>query len=122
MSLRERKRICAIDVLQNDFEYCTISYYSSKVNNDLGEPEGILTQRGTNVKCSIDILPGGSNKKGYDISSQGYTEDITYYMVLSAEQVIEKGDIVTDYNGTRYEVLFVFNWYTHKEAFLRKIN
>ncbi len=56
------------------------------------------------------------------MSIQGYTEKITNYMVTSAEQIIEKGDIVTDYNGVRYEVLSVNNWYTHKEVFLRKID
>lgn len=125
MSLGARRRIEAIDILQNDFEYCTISYYAKGINNELGEPKGILIQRDSNVKCSIDILPSSSsliNKKGYGMSTQGYTENIIYHMVLNAEQVIEKGDIVTDVNGTKYEVLSVCNWYTHKEVFLRKIN
>lgn len=125
MNLRRPKRVGAIDILQNDFEYCTISYYLKNDSNELGEPRGTLIQRSSNVKCCIDILPSNwriFNKRGYEMSLQGYTEDITNYMVVNAEQEIEKGDIVTDYNDVRYEVLAVNNWYTHKDVFMRKID
>lgn len=122
MNLKQKKRVRAIDILQNDFEYCTISYYLKSDNNDLGEPMGSLIQRDTNVKCSIDILPSNWHRKDYEMSLQGYAENITNYMVVNAEQVIEKGDLITDYNGIRYEVLAVNNWYTHKDVYLRKID
>lgn len=122
MSIKPRKRVGAIDILQNDFEYCTISYYSESSINELGEPNRELKERDSNVKCSIDAVPKGlSNEKGYFMALQGYAEDITNYMVLNAEQEVEKGDIVTDYNGTTYKVLSVYDWHTHKDVFLRKI-
>ena len=43
-------------------------------------------------------------------------------MTLLASQNIESGDVVTDYDGLIYDVLHVVNWYTHKEAFIRKMN
>ncbi len=57
MSIKPKKRVRAIDILQNDFEYCTISYFLRRDNNELGEPIETLIQRDSNVKCSIDILP-----------------------------------------------------------------
>lgn len=123
MDIKPRRRVRAIDILQNDFEYCTISYFIRDDNNELGEPIGTLVQRDSNVKCCIDNFSGNwSLVKGYEMSLQGYIEETTNYMVVNVGQVIEKGDIVTDYNGTKYEVLAVKNWYTHKDVFLRKMN
>jgi len=126
MALTARKRVSAIDVLQEDYEYCTISYYVEGSRNDLGEPSRTLTQRATNVKCSIDPLVKmpAYIKQGIDVEMlrQGIAEQSAYLMVLSASQVIEAGDIVTDYDGKTYDVLYVVNWYTHKEAFLRRKN
>jgi len=121
MALRERNRHPSVDILQLDFEYCTISYYTEGARNDLGEPARILKQRSTNVKCSIDPftrISGGS----WEIQQQGIIQRANYIMTLSAEQTIEPGDVVTDYGGISYDVLQILNWYTHKEALLRKMN
>jgi len=71
MALNAKNRVSAIDVLQIDYEYCTISYYIEGTRNDLGEPSRILAQRATNVKCSIDPLnqtPGSTPLKcGVDL-------------------------------------------------------
>ena len=126
MILNARNRISAVDVLQIDYEYCTISYYVEGARNDLGEPSRTLTQRTTNVKCSIDPInrmPTYIRQSGHrDILRQGIIERTAYIMTLSADQTVGPGDVVTDYDGTIYDVLHVINWYTHKEAFLRKMN
>jgi len=122
MLLNERYRSTSVDVLQIDYEYCTISCYTEGTRNDLGEPTRTLIQRATNVKCSIDPLNRTSIRKMRDILPQGIIERFLYIMTLSAEQAIEPGDLVTDYDGMSYDVLHVLNWHTHKEAFLRKMN
>jgi len=124
MLLNERYRSTSVDVLQIDYEYCTISCYIEGTRNDLGEPTHTLVQRATNVKCSIDPLNRTSiRQRGLrDILPQGIIERSLYIMTLSAEQAIEPGDLVTDYDGTSYDVLHILNWHTHKEAFLRKMN
>ena len=126
MALNMRNRIPAVDVLQIDYEYCTISYYTEGARNDLGEPSRTLTERATNVKCSMDPLsqtPSYIRQSGLrDIVRQGVIERTVYIMTLSTDQTIEPGDVVTDYDGSIYDVLHVANWYTHKEAFVREIN
>ena len=54
MTLNVRNRVPTVDILQIDYEYCTISYYTEGTRNDLGEPSRTLTERAANVKCSID--------------------------------------------------------------------
>ena len=120
MALRERSRHPSVDVLQLDFEYCTISYYTEGARNDLGEPARTLKQRSTNVKCSIDPLTRTS-RGSREIQQQGIIQRATYIMTLSVEQTIEPGDVVTDYEGISYDVLQILNWHTHKEAYLRKM-
>ena len=126
MALNSGNRVCAVDVLQNDYEYCTISYYVEGSRNELGEPTRTLTERSTNVKCSIDPLNGAPSYIGRDglrdILNQGISERTAYIMTLLANQAIESGDVVTSYDGLVYDVLHVVNWYTHKEAFIRKVN
>ena len=126
MALDARNRVSAVDVLQMDFEYCTISYYVEGSRNDLGETERTLVQRASNVKCSIDELtrsPSYVRESGMrETLRQGIIERSLFIMTLLADQAIEPGDIVTDYDGTDYDVVHVMNWYTHKEAFLREMN
>ncbi len=126
MALNIGNRVPAVDVLQNDYEYCTISYYVEGSRNDLGEPTRTLTERATNVRCSIDPIsksPSYIGKSGLrDILRQGVVERTAYIMTLLAEQTIESGDVVSGYDGSSYDVLHVVNWYTHKEAFIRKID
>ena len=126
MALNSRQRVDAIDVLQIDFEYATISYYLEGARNNLGEPSRTLTERATNVKCSIDPLsrlPTYIRQSGIrEILRQGIIDNAAYYMVLAAAQTIEPGDVVTNYDSDTFDVLHVVNWYTHKEAFLRKMN
>lgn len=126
MALNVRNRIPAVDVLQIDYEYCTISYYTEGARNDLGEPSRTLTERATNVKCSMDPLsqtPSYIRQSGLrDIVRQGVIERTVCIMTLSTDQTIELGDVVTDYDGSLYDVLHVINWYTHKEAFVREMN
>ena len=126
MALNSRNRVPAVDVLQIDYEYCTISYYAEGSRNDLGELSRNLTQRATNVKCSMDPLtqtPSYIRNSGLrEILQQGIIERSVYIVTLSATQTIESGDVINDYDGTMYDVLHVINWYTHKEAFIRKMN
>ena len=126
MELNAGNRVRAVDVLQNDHEYCTISYYVEGSRNDLGEPTRILTERSTNVKCSIDPVSKSPSYIGQNglrnTLSQGMKERTAYIMTLLASQDIESGDVVTSYNGLVYDVLHVVNWYTHKEAFITKMN
>ncbi len=126
MTLNARDRVSPVDVLQVDYEYCTISYYIEGTRNDLGEPSRTLTQRTTNVKCSIDPInqvPTYIRQSGHrDILRQGIIERTAYIVTLSANQTVEPGDVVTDCDGMIYDVLHVVNWYTHKEAFLWKMN
>lgn len=122
MELTARNRSTSVDVLQIDYEYCTISCYTEGTRNDLGELTRNLVQRATNVKCSIDPLNRTSIRQMRDILPQGIIERSLYIMTLHVEQTIEPGDLVTDYYGISYDVLHVLNWHTHKEAFLRKMN
>ena len=126
MALNIRNRVPTVDILQIDYEYCTISYYVDGARNDLGEPSRTLTERTTNVKCSIDPLkqtPSYTGQSGLrDVLRQGLIEQTVYTMTLLAGQTIEAGDVVTDYDGTVYDVLHVANWYTHKEAYIRRMN
>ncbi len=122
MELTARNRSTSVDLLQIDYEYCTISCYTEGTRNDLGEPARTLVQRATNVKCSIDPLNRTSIRQMRDILPQGIIERSLYIMTLHVEQTIEPGDLVTDYDGISYDVLHVLNWHTHKEAFLRKMN
>lgn len=122
MALTARNRSTSVDVLQIDYEYCTISCFTEDTRNDLGEPVRDLVQRATNVKCSIDPLSRTSIRQMRDILPQGIIERSLFVMTLYAEQAIEPGDLVTDCDGISYDVLRVLNWHTHKEAFLRKMN
>ncbi len=125
MSLMGRNRMDKIDILQNDYEYCTISYYEDDIRNELGEPMRQLLERATNVKCSINSLMRAPkyivSTESYEISTQGAVSETTHHMILSADQELNPGDIVTDFDGIEYDVLAVVNWQTHKEAFLRKV-
>jgi hypothetical protein len=126
MGLKARNRVSPANVLAVDYEYATINYYVEGSRNELGEPEHTLMQRVTNVRCSIDPLtraPAYITRSGLrEVLQQGIVEASVFIMTLSADATIESGDIVTDYDGTDYEVIHVINWYTHKEAFLRKMN
>lgn len=113
-----RKRVPPIDILQMDYEYCTISYYVQDTRNDLGEPLKVLVQRAENVKCSIDPLYSGQTRAIQGLP-QGQVEQSTHLLVVPADQIVCAGDIVTDYDGNNYDVLFVATWWTHKEALLR---
>jgi hypothetical protein len=126
MGLLPRNRFAPVSVFQVDYEYCTISYYLEGERNELGEPSRTLTQRATNVKCSVDPLtrtPTYVRQSGLrDVLRQGIIERAAYIMTLSADEIIEPGDVVTDCDGIDYDVLHVINWHTHKEAFLREMN
>lgn len=126
MALTARNRVPSIDVLQVDYEYCNISYYAEGARNDLGEPSRILVKRAENVKCSIDPLanmPAYINHGGMNgIGTQGAVRNSTHYMIVKGDQAIFQGDLVTDYDNVTYDVLYVTEWQTHKEAFLRKIS
>ncbi len=126
MALNVRNRAPAVNVLQTDYEYCAISYYTEGTRNDFGEPTRTMTERAANVRCSIDPLnqtPSYIRQSGLrDILRQGVIERSVYIMTLLAGQAIESGDVVTDYDGSIYDVLHIINWYTHKEAFIRKMN
>lgn len=125
MSLMGRNRVDKIDILQNDYEYCTISYYEESIRNDLGEPMRELLERATNVKCSINPLIKAPKyivaAESYEIATQGTVSETTHHIILSADQELNAGDVITDCDGVEYDVLIVVNWQTHKEAFLRKV-
>ena len=125
MALNARDRVPAVDVLPVDYEYCTISHYVMGPRNDLGEPSRALVQRATNVKCSIDPLartPSYIGRGGLrDVLRQGIVERSAYFMIVWANQTIESGDLVVDYDGAVYDVIYVADWHTHKEAFIKKL-
>ncbi len=125
MALNARERIGAVDVLQIDYEFATISFYDVGAVNDIGEPALTLTERSTQVRCSIDPLvrlPTFINQSGIRRQlEQGITEQSSYYMVLAADQTILPGDVVTNVDGDEFDVLHVVNWFSHGEAFLRKL-
>ena len=124
MEFNRSNRIYPVDVLKIDYEYCSISYYVDGARNDLGEPSRILLKRADNVKCSIDpIIKKPSYANGIrDITIQGIIDKAAYIMTLSANQTIEWGDIITNCDNVSYEVLHVINFYTHKEAILKKVD
>jgi len=126
MALNARNRVPAIDVLQVDYEYCSISFYVEGSRNDLGEPSRTLTQESTNIRCSIDAMariPTYVRQSGLrELLRQGIIERSVFIITLSANQTIEPGYVVTDYDDTMYDVLHVINWHTHKEGFLRKMS
>jgi hypothetical protein len=125
MSLMMRKRVSTLDILQNDYEYCTISYYTEDSRNELGELTWVLAERATNVKCTINSTTKASKSTyldgSYEMAVQGIVEETTHHMIVSADQVINAGDIVTDYDDIDYDVLLSVNWQTHKEVFLKRI-
>lgn len=124
MSLTARNRVDPIDILQQDFEYCSISYYVEGTRNKMGEPTRTLTERSTDVKCSIDQLVGmptyvvqaGIRKQ----IRQGLEHQTVFFMIVNTSVTIEPGDVVTDVDGVQYDVLHKVSWGTHVEAFLRK--
>lgn len=122
MGLQNGSRIGSIDVLRIDYEYCKISYYSEGDINDFGEPSRTLTQRATNVKCSIDPLirlPTHISQSGrYEVLVQGIETRSVHLLVVNASVSIEPGDVVEDDSGLTYDVIHVVNWQTHKEAFM----
>lgn len=126
MILNVKNRIPSINILQIDYEYCIISYYSEEARNDLGEPTHILMERGSNIKCSIDPINQTHTyirKNGVrNLLRQGIIERNLYIMTLLVDQAIERGDIVSDYDGINYNVLYVANWHSHKEALIGKID
>lgn len=126
MEFKRRNRVYPVDVLKIDYEYCIISYYEEGERNDLGEPSRVLLQRADNVKCSIDpiiSMPSYIDQTGLrDILKQGIIERSAYIMTLPTNQIIEPGDIITNYDSVKYDVLKIINFHTHKEAFLRKVN
>jgi len=126
MALRERNRLGMLDILQNDYEYCTISCYEEGIRNEIGEPIREIVERATNVKCTINSLARAprymSLTESYEIATQGIIEETTHHIILSADQELNAGDIVTDYDGAEYDVLISVNWQTHREAFLRRIS
>ncbi len=125
MSLNARNRVPAIDVLQIDYEYVKISYYAEGAVNDLGEPSRTLTERNTNVRCSLDQLlstPSYINQAGTrSIIQQGIVENASFILTLLASADIQGGDLVEDFDGDTYDVIHVVDWHTHIEAFLRKV-
>ena len=86
MALNVRNRVPAVNVLQTDYEYCTISYYTEGTRNDFGEPTRTLTERAANIRCSIDPLnqtPSHIRQSGLrDILRQGLIERSVYIMTL----------------------------------------
>ena len=125
MPLNAGKKAQPVDVLQTDYEYCTIKCYVEGSRNDLGEPSRVLEQRATNVKCAIERLghlTSSANRysKLYAMFRQGIVDKPTYIMTLLASQTIIPGDIVIDHSETAYNVVHVINWHTHKEALLIK--
>jgi hypothetical protein len=120
-----RNRISSLDILQNDYEYCTISYYEEGIRNDIGEPIRNIIERATNVKCTINPMARApkymSLTENYEIATQGIVEKTTHHIILSAEQELNAGDIITNCDGDKYDVLISVNWQTHREAFLRKV-
>jgi len=126
MIFKSRRRVYPVDILRTDYEYCIISYYTKGERNELGEPSRVLLQRAFNIKCSIDPitkLPRNIQQAALrDILQQGIIERRAYIMTILANQAIEPGDIVTDYDNVNYDVLQVINWYSHKEVYLRKLN
>lgn len=126
MTLSANQRVDAIDILQTDYQFCTIYYYAEGSRNALGEPSRTLTQRSTDTKCSIDQLvrfPTYVRQAGIRQQiQQGMEHQAVFFMIVNTSITIEPGDVVEDYDGTRYDVLHSVNQHTHKEAFLRKID
>lgn len=126
MEILRQNQAYPVNVLKINYEYCAINYYAEGERNDLGEPSRILLKRADNILCSIDPIVkmlGYIGQTGLrDIVMQGIVERSLFVMTLLANQVILPGDVVSDCGGTSYDVLKVYNFETHKEAFLRLIN
>lgn len=114
----------AVDIFQVEYEYCTISKRVEASRNSIGEANYTLESVSTNVKCVIEPLsriPSYVGQYGLgSILKQGISEGRSYLLILSSCQAIEPGHAITDYNGIVYDVLYIVNWYTHKEALLSK--
>lgn len=125
MVLTARNRVDPVDILQVDYQFCNIYYYAEGTRNQLGEPSRTLTLRSGNVKCSIDQLVGlPTYVRQAGIRQQirqGMEHQTVFFMIVNTRITIEPGDVVTDYDGTSYDVLHSVSQGTHKEAFLRKI-
>jgi hypothetical protein len=120
MALDARKRVPAIDILQNDYEYCTINRKSESGTNDLGEPTFTVSEVDTDVKCAIDpLLSPGVPPMIREMLPQGEVITSFYYLTLLADQDIEPDDTVVDVDGNEYAVLNAINWYTHKSAIIK---
>lgn len=123
MALTARDRITAVNFLHDDIEYVTISYYAAGSRNAIGEPARTLTQRDTNVKCSINPMigrPAYPNQAGeYPTTPPGILDESTHTIFVHEASTIVKGDVVTDYDGNLYDVLHVTDCYTHKEGYMR---
>ena len=125
MALTARNRVAPVDFLHIDIEYATISYYVEGSRNDIGEPSRTLTERSTNVKCSLYALigrPSYINQAGtFDVNMQGILDESTHLIVFEDDTTVDKGDIITDYDSVNYEVKMVTDFYTHKEAYVKKL-
>ena len=126
MALAARNRVEALNILSVDYEECSISYYAPGIRNSIGEIGRNITVRATNVVCAIDPLvkvPTYIRQSGIrEILRQGIIDSSTFIMIVAAGQTVQSGDVITDYDGTTYDVLHYVQWRTHAECFLRKIN
>jgi len=128
MVTKAREQPEAVDIFKSGFcEYVDVKYYAEGERNDLGEPARTLTTRDSDVKCDIQVLvPGATYIRQAGIREQvrqGIIDQSTHIMFVNAGTTLLAGDVVTNYDGDNFDVLFVNDQlFTHKEAFLRRIS
>ncbi|MBD3181050.1 hypothetical protein GF312_02090 [Candidatus Poribacteria bacterium] len=114
----------ALDILQLEYEYCSISQRIEESRNALGEPVYTLSPISSTVKCSISPIhrmPSYALRVTGRIKP-GISYQRLYMLIVSSCQHLEPGNIITDSNGVEYEVIYTVNWHTHKEAIISKRN
>ena len=126
MALTARNKFAAIDILQTDFEYVTVSRWIEGSRDVLGAPARTLTQQQTNLKVDLQRLvgsPGFINQTGAsDTQKQGIVSQSTHLMITASETDILDNDVITDIDGTLYDVETTAEWWSHLEVFLIKRN
>ena len=101
----------------------TAALYLKRVEGKARDGKPIRPRAVTARTHALTRMPAYIRQSGLrEMLQQGIIERAVFIMTLSADQAIEPGYIVTDYDGTVYDVLHVINWHTHKEGFLRKMN
>jgi len=123
MALSARNRVEAVNFLHVDYEEVSISYYVEGARNDLGEPSRTLTVRNSAVKCSLNPMVGRptfpTQAGDYPTVPQGILSESTHTIFVEEATTLNKGDVITDYDGNQYDVLHSRNLYTHKEGYLK---